>query len=202
MKHALASELAAVGRDLAARGLLRATSGNLSARLPDGFLVTASGHDKGGLAPEHFLVVTPDGRPAPDSPRPSAETGLHAQLYAWDPDIGAVLHVHGHAAAVVGRAYESAGTVRITGWEMAKALHGVKSHLDVIDLPVFSNDQDIDALALRIGPRLRRDVPGYVLAGHGLYAWGRDVAEAARHVDALDYLLAAELSLLSLGDRR
>ncbi len=193
-----AHALSTIGRDLAARGLLRATSGNLSVRLPNGFLVTASGRDKGALGPDDFLVVNAAGAAQPGSPTPSAEAGLHAQLYAWDAEIGAVLHVHGHAAAVLGRVYESAGAIGFTGWEMAKALRGVTSHHVRVDLPVFANDQDIDALALRIAPHLRRDVPGYVLAGHGLYAWGRDLPEAVRHLDALDYLLNAELSLLSL----
>lgn len=197
-----ADALAAIGRELAGRGLLRATSGNLSVRLPNGFLVTASGRDKGALGSDDFLVADAAGVPAPGSPPPSAETGLHAQLYAWDPEIGAVLHVHGHAAAVLGRKFESAGCIALSGWEMAKALRGVTSHAGRLELPVFANDQDIRALAARIEPRLRRDVPGYVLAGHGLYAWGRDLPEAARHVDALDYLLTAELSLLSLGDLR
>lgn len=197
-----AAALAAIGRDLAGRGLLRATSGNLSVRVANGFVVTASGRDKGALGPEDFLLANEAGEPVPGSPPPSAETGLHAQLYAWDPEIGAVLHVHGHAAAVLGRAFVSVGHIALSGWEMAKALRGVTTHEARIELPVFANDQDIPALAARIGPKLRRDVPGYVLAGHWLYAWGRDLSEAARHVDGLDYLLTAELSLLSLGDLR
>lgn len=202
MSAVAAEALADVGRQLAARGLLRATSGNLSVRLPGGFLITASGRDKGALGPGDFLVANEAGEAPAGAPPPSAETGLHAQLYTWDAEIGAVLHVHGHAAAVLGRVCEAAGHIRLTGWEMAKALRGVTSHDQHVDLPVFGNDQDIAALALRVAPGLRRDVPGYVLAGHGLYAWGRDLTEAARHADAFDYLLAAELSLMSLGDRR
>lgn len=195
-RHAAAAALAATGRELHARGFLRATSGNLSARLPDGrVLVTASGRDKGALGPDDFLVVDAEGTPEPGSPMPSAEAGLHVQLYAWDAAIGAVLHVHSEAAAVLGRLCEADGEVAISGWEMQKALRGVVTHDAIVRLPVFGNAQDIVALAAHVGPRLRRDVPGYLLAGHGLYAWGRDLAEATRHCDALDYLLGCELSL-------
>ncbi len=29
---------------------------------------------------------------------------------------------------------------------------------------------------------------GFLIAGHGLYAWGRDVAEARRHVEGFEFL--------------
>jgi methylthioribulose-1-phosphate dehydratase len=34
---------------------------------------------------------------------------------------------------------------------------------------------------------------GYLIAGHGLYAWGRDLAEARRHLEAFEFMLACEL---------
>jgi methylthioribulose-1-phosphate dehydratase len=36
---------------------------------------------------------------------------------------------------------------------------------------------------------------GYIIAGHGVYAWGESVAEALRHIEALDYLFECELRL-------
>ena len=35
--------------------------------------------------------------------------------------------------------------------------------------------------------------PGYLIRGHGLYTWGRDVAEALRHLEAFDFLFTCEL---------
>ena len=78
---------------------------------------------------------------------------------------------------------------------MLKALAGIATHETRVALPVFANDQDIPALAARLMPMLP-DGPGqvgYLLAGHGLYAWGRDPAEARRHVEAIDFLLTCEL---------
>jgi methylthioribulose-1-phosphate dehydratase len=45
----------------------------------------------------------------------------------------------------------------------------------------------VDAL-FDAGPR-----SGYLIAGHGLYAWGRDLAEARRHLEAFEFMLACEL---------
>ena len=42
---------------------------------------------------------------------------------------------------------------------------------------------------------------GYLIAGHGLYAWGRDISEARRHLDAFEFMLGCELELRRLGAR-
>jgi methylthioribulose-1-phosphate dehydratase len=43
-----------------------------------------------------------------------------------------------------------------------------------------------------------RPLYGYLIEGHGLYTWGRDMAEAERHVEAFEFLLACELDLRRL----
>ena len=55
-----------------------------------------------------------------------------------------------------------------------------------------------DAEAGRIEQDIRRakgPVWGFLLQGHGLYAWGRSTPEALRHLDAFDYLFALSLKL-------
>src|SRR5271165_1480417 len=58
--------------------------------------------------------------------------------------------------------------------------------------------------AERVAERLSRSArsgpiraPGYVLAGHGLYAWGGDPKEAWRHLEALETLFQQILALRS-----
>jgi methylthioribulose-1-phosphate dehydratase len=179
--------LASLGRDLHARGWLPATSGNLSVRLaPDRALVTVSGRHKGRLGPDDFLIVDLDARPQEPSKRPSAEALLHARLYAADPAIGAVLHVHAPFACVVSRA---GSDVRLQGWELQKAFPGVESHDAALVVPVFPNDQDIPRLAAAVHARLPGfAVPGYLIAGHGLYAWGASLDDAYRHLEAFEAL--------------
>jgi methylthioribulose-1-phosphate dehydratase len=41
-------------------------------------------------------------------------------------------------------------------------------------------------------------LPAYLIDGHGLYAWGLELAEARRHLDALEFLLGCELDLRRL----
>jgi methylthioribulose-1-phosphate dehydratase len=155
------------------------------------FAVTRSGVDKGSLTPDDLIAQAID---APLEKGSSAESALHLRLYRDAPETGAIFHVHSPAASVIGRAHAYDGAVRIDGWELQKALAGVTTHEAVIEAPVFDNDQNVEALADRIAERLARRpanarlAPGYVLAGHGLYAWGRDPKEAWRHLEALETL--------------
>jgi methylthioribulose-1-phosphate dehydratase len=185
--------IAAFGRFASARGWVAATAGNFSHRLDAGHaLVTRSGVDKGAIGPADVAVVPLNG---PVPPGLSAETPLHLARYRSDPAIGAVVHVHTVAATVLSRADLAAGRVRFSGFEMQKALSGVATHEAVVDLPVFANDQDTVALAARIEAGLTGAAPppGYLLAGHGLYAWGATMADARRHLEGWEFLLACTL---------
>jgi methylthioribulose-1-phosphate dehydratase len=44
----------------------------------------------------------------------------------------------------------------------------------------------------------KKEFWGYLIEGHGLYAWGRDMAEARRHLDAFEFLINCELEMRKL----
>ena len=115
-------------------------------------LVTRSGVDKGAIGPDGVAVVPLDG---PVPPGMSAESPLHLARYRASAATGAIVHVHTVAATVLSRAELAAGYVRFSGYEMQKALSGVTTHDATIDLPVFANDQDTDALAATVERRLQ-----------------------------------------------
>ena len=175
-----------IGRIAASRGMMPATSGNLSVRLDgDAVLITASGVDKGALSLSDLVCVDRRGVPAAGAPPTSAETALHLARYDADLRVGAVVHVHADAAVLASRRFVS--VVPLEGFELCKALAGVTSHTELVEVPVFENDQDVPRLARAVEARLAT-LPrcwGYLLRGHGLYAWGRHPAEAWRHTEAL-----------------
>lgn len=184
-----------VGRRFHARGWVPATSGNLSVRIaPEVVRITASGAHKGGLRASDLLDLDLHGRPVVDTPlRPSAETPLHLALYRRDPAVGAVLHVHSPHAVVLSR-LDPEGVV-IRGHEVAKAFPGVTTHEGSVIVPVFPNDQDTTRLAGAVDAWLERSPGswGYLIAGHGLHAWGHTLDDAVRHVEAFDFLFHCEL---------
>jgi len=193
-----AAAIAAVGRDLYGLGWLPATSGNLSVRLDrDSCAITVSGRHKGRLTAGDIVRVDLVGEPLSPG-RPSAETLLHTSLYRWSEDIGAVLHTHGPASTVLGLRHAGRDRVVLAGYELLKAFAGIATHATRLAFPIFENTQGIAALSDDVLARLDGAPPpcyGYLIRGHGTYVWGRDLDEARRHLEALEYLAACELAL-------
>ncbi len=197
----LSSALIDAGRWIDAQGWCPATGGNFSARLSaDRALVTASGRHKGQLKGDDLLTVDLQGNPVESRLKPSAETLLHTRLYQLEPGIGAVLHTHSVASTVLSR-LELSDWLTISGYEMQKSLNGNTSHEPEIRLAVFENTQDMLALAEQLTSRWQQTPLswGFLVRGHGLYAWGRDVSEARRHLEGLEFLVAGELEMRRLG---
>ena len=190
-----AEELVEVGRSLYGRDMVPATSGNFSARLSDGtFAVTVSGRHKGKLTVADIMRVDADGRSL-DGRRPSAETGLHTQIYARFPQARVVLHPHSVNATVL--SMMSSDSLLLQDYELLKAFPGVVTHDCCVRIPVFGNDQDIARLAATVDARLAGhcDAPGYLIRGHGFYTWGDSMEDALRHVEAFEFLFTCELRM-------
>lgn len=188
-----AHDMIEAGRLFHTRGWVPATGGNFSARLSaERMLITASGGHKGELTPESFLVADLDGRPLDATRKASYETLLHTQLYRHDAAIGAVLHTHSVANTVLSRRLNA---VRLAGYELLKLLPGINTHDAEATVPVFANDQDIPRLAARVDAYMKQNpgVPAYLIAGHGLYAWGETVAQARHRVEALEFMFECEM---------
>ena len=193
-------QLSACAADLARRGMTPATSSNFSVRADAGHChITVSGRDKGKLGVDDFMLVDLQGNAVEPGRRASAETLLHTQIYALRPEANAVLHTHSLAQTLMSMHFESNGHIEFSGYELLKAFNGIGSHQTALSLPIVPNSQDMPALCASVAPYFAT-APfwGYLIAGHGLYAWGRDIAEASRHLDAFEFLLSAELAKLGM----
>lgn len=187
-------------REFAALGWTPATSSNFSMRLDDRHAaITVSGRDKGRLTEDDIMVVDFDGKPVATAQRPSAETLLHTQLYKRVPEIGCVLHTHSLNQTLASRLYAGAGHIRFEDYELIKAFHGQDTHETAMDVPVLQNNQHIPTLAAQVDVLLDGSpLWGYLIEGHGMYAWGADMAEARRHLEAFEFLLTCELEMRKL----
>jgi ribulose-5-phosphate 4-epimerase/fuculose-1-phosphate aldolase len=96
----LRDRIALLGKSLYDRGLAHGSAGNLSVRLPDGWLMTPTNSCMGRLDPARLSRLDANGKCiAGDAP--SKETFLHIAMYGERPDCGAVVHLHSvHAVAV------------------------------------------------------------------------------------------------------
>ena len=188
-----AHEIIEAGRSLYRMGLVPATSGNFSARLADGNIaITVSGRHKGKLTEADIMIIDSEGKPL-DARQPSAETGLHIQIYKHFPEARAILHPHSMSAVLLSQRYPD--YVALRDYELLKAFAGITTHETEVIVPVFDNDQDIPRLATKVQDYLdhNESVYGYIIANHGLYTWGRDMDETLRYIEAFEYLFACTL---------
>lgn len=189
----LAAGLCEIGRLCYSRGWVFGTSGNFSAvvtRDPLRLAITPSGADKGALEAGDILEIDGNGRLLTGAGHPSAETAVHLAV-ARAAGAGAVAHTHSTWSTLLSDAHASEGGLAIQGYEMLKGLAGVATHAHREWIPILENTQDWVAEAPRVEERLRREGAGhaFLIRRHGLYTWGRDVAEARRHVEILEFLL-------------
>jgi len=216
-------DLVDVIKTLYARGELPATSGNFSLRRTQKmksdevigenidekiaetrFLVSESGIDKSKIHAGNFLQINDkrqilDGQGFPFNPpgrKVSDETDLHLMVYR-QTDAHCVLHSHHPHGVVLSRLL--AENMIFRGLEILKGLRNQKTHEIEILLPIFDNNQDIEVLTKIIEKDFHRtQAPhGFYLRGHGLYTWGRNVAEAKRHSEVYAYLF--QLTYLELN---
>jgi methylthioribulose-1-phosphate dehydratase len=185
-----------VGQQLWNRGWSLGTSSNYSVvleRNPLRILITASGRDKGHLGPNDFVIVDEDGKvTTPNQPKSSAETLLHCTA-ASRCGAGAVLHTHSVWATTLSHQFFPLGGIRFNDFEMLKGLDGIATHEASCWLPIFDNTQDISKLQSQVVKYLSEHPEekcwGYLIRRHGLYTWGKDLAEATRHIEVIEFLL-------------
>jgi len=190
---ATAISLASLGPDFHRRGWVLGTSGNFSAvvnREPLRLAITSSGVDKSELAAHHILQVDGEGRVLAGSGRPSAETLLHLAVVRLR-GAGAVLHTHSVWSNILSDRFASDGGLTIEGFEMLKGLEGVSTHEHSEWLPIVDNSQDMNRLTESVEEVLtpQPSAHGFLLRRHGLYTWGKNVAEVKRHVEIFEFLL-------------
>jgi methylthioribulose-1-phosphate dehydratase len=201
----LIEQLRECGRLFHQRGWSVGTSSNYSVVIsnePVELIVTASGKDKGRLDQDDFVHIGPAGNPIEeDQPKSSAETMLHVVL-AEMPSVGCVLHTHSVWGTLLSDYFFEDDGFEITGYEMLKGLEGITTHDTGHWIPIFENTQDIPALAREVSGRLADPMEpmthGFLIRGHGLYTWGKDVFSARRHVEIYEFLFECLIRKMSL----
>ena len=192
---AVGQQIADIARSLYARGWMPGTAGNISVRTGQTAVITGSGLSKGELTGADMVTVAvADSQPVSGSRRPSAETAIHTAIYrATDAD--AVVHVH--APHATGQTVGASTTLTFTGYELIKGL-GTSG---TISIPVFTNHVDVAGIGEDIEQHLKQHPeapPVLFIAGHGITAWGADLAQARDRAECLE----AMCELATLTGRR
>ncbi|MEC0243230.1 methylthioribulose 1-phosphate dehydratase [Paenibacillus dokdonensis] len=192
-KQQVLDELRHIKQQFAAKNWFPGTSGNLSMRVGDfdpeefHFAITASGKDKSLSTPEDFLFVDKSGKAVETTNlKPSAETLIHCEIYRLT-GCGAVFHVHTIFNNVISEWFSDQGAVPAQGIELIKAFNIWEENAPV-SIPVLPNFAHIPSIAELVPDVLDPSIPGILLRGHGIYAWGKNAFEAKKHLEAFEFI--------------
>jgi methylthioribulose-1-phosphate dehydratase len=133
--------------------------------------------------------------------KPSAETSLHTVIYRERVCARAILHVHTVWNTLLSGRFEGDGFVSLRGYELLKGLAGVATHDHEERVRIIANTQEYASLAEKLKKVLHEngEAHGVLLSRHGLYTWGESVADARRHLEALEFLFEVEGRRLTAG---
>ncbi len=187
------------------RGWSMATSTNYSFRNPEPnqntYTISRSGIDKLKFKKEDFMLIEAEGTPLPTYQhiKSSAETLLHTYLYQ-NLETQCVLHTHSKASTIYSLIHQKDKIAKITGFELLKGIRNITTHEAEIKIPIFQNSQDMKQLVREISTYYDRnqETYGFLLAGHGLYAWGNSIPEAKRHTETLEFLFECMLEMYQM----
>ncbi len=181
--------VAAAARELAAQGLVRATSGNVSLRDGDAVAITPTGGRLAALRADEIAVVDLDGNQLWGDLAPTSELGLHLGVYATH-DAGAVVHTHAPNATALACVLEELPVVH---YEMLLLGGAVR----VAPYATFGTPELAAAAVAALEGR-----NAALLANHGTITKGADLAFAVRATELLEWSAELYLRAATLGEPR
>ncbi len=183
------AELSAAYRRVAELGLNVVSSGNVSARVDGGMLVSPTGATADTIEPASFALVGEHGTWDPDGPTPSSEWRMHLAVYHRSPAAGAIVHTHSdHCVALASHGRSLPGFTYVVGFFGGTDVPCVPYH-------TFGSAALADAAAAALVDRT-----ACLLANHGMIARGPDLASAIDAAHRLEVLCRQYLIALQVGE--
>lgn len=177
-ESALREEICTVGHSLYQRNYTVGSSGNISAKLDDGWLITPTDSCLGRLDPARIAKVGAAGEWV-SGDRPSKTLALHRAAYDNNPQIGAVVHTHSThlvALSLAGVWHEDDVLPPITPYYVMKVGH----------IPLIAYHHPGDPVVAKQIAALVNQVRGVLLERLGPVVWHESVSKAAFALEELE----------------
>jgi methylthioribulose-1-phosphate dehydratase len=205
-------------------GWVSGTGGGISIRGAEGIYMAPSGVQKERLRPEDIYLL--DARELADAKVLCAPADASLKLSECRPlfynayrlrDAGAVLHSHSLWAMLASRMFAGprgnhfdgnnggsavVGEFVCSGLEMQKGLRGIGC-FDTVRVPIIANTARESELTASMAEAMQAypAVDAVLVAGPGVYVWGKDWAQAKTQAECYDYLFRAVVEANRLGVR-
>jgi L-fuculose-phosphate aldolase len=165
---AVKAEMIAKCRRLEELGYFVGTWGNMSVRVPEGFIVTPSRVQYAVIEPSDFVTVSVDGTVVAGHRVPSSETEIHRAVLNKKSDAGAIIHSHSPFATAVSCLHQS---IPVFVEDMAQIIGGEVRCAEYV--PAGQHKKIAEVVAATIG-----EENAVLLSNHGVLCCGRDLEEA------------------------
>jgi len=172
---------------MSGEGLSPGTSGNVSARLDAGILITPTGMDYTDLIPEDIVFIDEKALSDAAVRKPSSEWRFHLSAYATRESANAIVHTHSRFATALACARKP-----IPAFHYMVAVAG-GNDIPLADYATFGTVELADAVASTL-----KDRKACLMANHGQIACGENLGAAldlAREVETLAAQYAAALQI-------
>ena len=204
MLESLKREVCRANLELVARGLVIETWGNVSGIDRDRGLmvIKPSGVPYDGMKPIHMTVVSLEtGKTVEGKFKPSSDTETHLILYRSFPKIGGVVHTHSLYATAWAQACQkipSYGTTQADYW------YGEVPCTRQLKREEIRSDYEINTG--RVITETFRELdpmhhPAVLVASHGPFTWGKDVADAVHNAGVLEFIARLASETLRINPR-
>lgn len=165
-ESSLSEVLVSISQQLVALGLNKGSSGNVSVRCKDGFLVTPSGIAPEDMAANRMVNMQFDGSHE-QGKKPSSEWRFHRDILQNRPEINAVIHTHSMFATTMACLHQDIPPfhymIAVTGGDTIRCA----------PYALFGSQALSDGALIALNER-----KACLLANHGMIAIGADVDEA------------------------
>jgi L-ribulose-5-phosphate 4-epimerase len=206
MLEKLKAEVCAANLELVARGLVIETWGNVSGvdRARGVMVIKPSGVPYAGMKPEHMVAVSlADGKVAGGNLKPSSDTDTHLILYGAFPHIGGVVHTHSLYATAWAQACRpllALGTTQADYW------YGDVPVTRKLSAAEIKNDYEANTgkVIVETFKKLKLDAahhPAVLVASHGPFAWGKNVADAVHNAGVLEFIAKLNSETLRINPK-
>lgn len=204
MLEKLKAEVCRANLELVARGLVIETWGNASGidRERGLVVIKPSGVPYDGMKPAHMTVVSlATGKPVEGKFKPSSDTETHLILYRSFPKIGGVVHTHSLYATAWAQACQripSYGTTQADYW------YGEVPCTRQLKPEEIRSDYEINTGHVIVEAYKKLDPmhhPAVLVASHGPFTWGKDVADAVHNAGVLEFVARLASETLRINPR-
>ncbi|MEY3651688.1 MAG: L-fuculose phosphate aldolase [Pseudomonadota bacterium] len=182
------AQLLAIAQQLSELGLNKGTSGNVSVRHEDGFLITPSGMNVTEMQTSSMVMMSMDGTPKSDG-KPSSEWRFHRDIYQAKPHVGAVVHTHSMFATTLACLQKD-----IPPFHYMIAIAGGDS-IPCAPYALFGTQALSDAAITAL-----KDRKACLLANHGMIAIGKDLKQALAITQEVETLCEQYWRALKIGE--